>query len=151
MCARMCVYHVEPEFTSGAILLVAFLSYHLRCHLSLNLEFNNLTRLQISQHQSSSPMLELQAPLSFYEVAGDEFSSLSSQQVLHFEGDLSPAHCVQFKWCSIVLRLSYLKLFTSLMQAFCAAVSSRSSVLVTVTKAALITVLIGGLVTVSEN
>lgn len=71
VCARMCVCHVEPEFTSGAILLVAFLSYHLRCHLSLTLEFNNLTGLQISHHQSASPVLELQAPLNIYEVAGD--------------------------------------------------------------------------------
>lgn len=51
----------------------------------------------------------------------------------------------------MVLQLSHLKLFACIKQAFCDAVSTRSSVLATVTMAALIKYLTGGLLTVAEG
>lgn len=65
VCVPICKYAIwKPEINIRSHSLIAFLFYHLKHHLSLNLEFNDLTRLQISKQQSASPVRVFQTPLN---------------------------------------------------------------------------------------
>lgn len=66
LCVPICKYAMwRSEIDIRSHSLIAFLSYHLKCHLSLNFDFKDLTRLRVSKYQFASPVIGLQTPLDF--------------------------------------------------------------------------------------